>query len=187
MTTDQQHLEPDPMLYNEIGKLETAFNALAKSLDQYTETSNRRFVAIEEKLNTPFPIVAVVTAITAVAIVLGALASFVMQPLFTDTERNRLALMQMSTRQTDSLVSSSTNEQRLNDQREWLQSLSDRERDTHTLVTGIETQVREYQRQAIQDRSHNAARLEAEIARNSRIEERVSRAEATLEMLMLKP
>lgn len=173
-------------LYHRLGTLETAIESQTSTINRLIDNYDRRFSTIETKIDRPFPWISMMSSIFAGLVVVGALFSFALQPLFTDTERNRQALIAMAEQVSERNVVIADFEnlkQRVSDQRAWNQSLSDRLRDTNSRVVALDAQVNEYQREAEEDRQEESARLSDEVRRNNAIEQRISKNEANLDNL----
>lgn len=164
VTTDQ--------LFHRLGTLETAIEAHTRAMDTYTESNEKRLAVIESKLDRPFPWLQMVSTIFGGFLVIGALFSASLQPLFTDTERNRLANIAQAQKMDDRsevIGEFRALAKQFSETRDWLGTVSEREREGAEVRTSLKARVNEYQREAEKDRD----RLESSLNRQDELDKEI--------------
>lgn len=172
----------DPNYSERLASIETGLTSLVGSVNQLVQTTEKRFQRVEATVNQPFPMFQFASVLFAGFAMMGTLFSFAVNPLFTETERNRTAQVNSTENAAvrQASIASVKGELRghnseLDNLRDWLKIVSERERRSTEKVTALESKVVEYQREALTDQARDFERLENEISRNSRIEQSVAR------------
>lgn len=83
-------------LYAEIGSIRSDIQGLGRSFDRFAEATSKRIEIIEEKVNTPFPMWQMFGAFTGFSLIIGALVSFALAPIYESTNLNRQSLQALS-------------------------------------------------------------------------------------------
>ena len=110
---------PSPMNNEEYQELQHVDSRVAR-LEQAIGTLSEQVTSIARAVNEPFPIWQVISSIGGMALIIGAMFSFAVNPLFIDTERNRKGI--------EAVVETKANQDALMDTRDWVRRISERER-----------------------------------------------------------
>ena len=116
--------------------IENNMEAMSNSFSRFIEVAEKRFEAVESRhegverrINEPFPLMQFAGVTFAGLVLVGGILASAMSPIFTDVERNRVALME--TKEAQSFTASNLDLQRI---RDTLALLSEREREVHERV-----------------------------------------------------
>ena len=131
--------------------IETNMEAMSNSFSRFIDVAEKRFEAVESRhegverrINEPFPLMQLAGVTFAGLALVVALFASAMSPLFTDTERNRLALIESAEVQATragAVADLETIKKDIILSRERLALLSERERENRERLVRLEAKL----------------------------------------------
>ena len=139
------------LILGHLAEIQSEQSGFRAELSAFIKATDTRFGMLEtnvdhinSRINTPTNYLGLAGVLISLTLMFGTVFGFAVQPLFTDTERNRVTLIEMNkelSERSKYLVTAEELEKSEDDQKEWLRRVSDRVTDNEKVVSGLRAEV----------------------------------------------